>query len=124
MSSRRSIEIEGLSHKTAIPAASRIGPLLVSSVITPFNPGTRDAPESIEDQYKNIFRHVGLMLEAAGGDWSHVAKMEFWTPTADKGVLDPIWVEKFPDPASRPARHTHVGQGDSARASFIAYIED
>ena len=124
MSSRRSIEIEGLSHKTAIPAASRIGPLLVSSVITPFNPGTRDAPESIEGQYKNIFRHVGLMLEAAGGDWSHVAKMEFWTPTADKGVLDPIWVEKFPDPASRPARHTHVGQGDSARASFIAYIED
>ena len=124
MSSRRSIEIEGLSHKTAIPAASRIGPLLVSSVITPFNPGTRDAPESIEDQYKNIFRHVGLMLEAAGGDWSHVAKMEFWTPTAYKGVLDPIWVEKFPDPASRPARHTHVGQGDSARASFIAYIED
>ncbi len=124
MSNRRSIEIEGLSHKTAIPAASRIGPLLVSSVITPFNPGTRDAPESIEDQYKNIFRHVGLMLEAAGGDWSHVAKMEFWTPTADKGVLDPIWVEKFPDPASRPARHTHVGQGDSARASFIAYIED
>ena len=124
MSKRRSIEIEGLSHKTAIPAASRIGPLLVSSVITPFNPGTRDAPELIEEQYKNIFRHVGLMLEAAGGDWSHVAKMEFWTPTADKGVLDPIWVEKFPDPASRPARHTHVGQGDSARASFIAYIED
>ena len=80
-------------------------------------------PDTIEGQYANIFRHVGLMLEAAGGNWSHVAKMEFWTPTADKGALDPFWTEKFPDPASRPARHTHVGHGDSARASFIAYIE-
>ena len=121
---RRSIEIDGLTHKTAIPAASKIGPLLVSSVITPFDPGTRNVPDTIEAQYANIFRHVGLMLEAAGGSWRHVAKMEFWTPTADKGALDPIWVEKFPDPDSRPARHTHVGQGDSARASFIAYIQD
>ena len=64
------------------------------------------------------------VLEAADADWAHIAKMEFWTPTADKGTLDPFWVEKFPDPDSRPARHTHVGHGDSARASFIAYIED
>ncbi len=124
MSSRRSIEIDGLSHLTQIPVATRIGPLLVSSVIAPFDPGTRNVPDTVEDQYANIFRHVGLMLEEAGADWSDVAKMEFWTPTADKGTLDPFWVEKFPDPASRPARHTHVGHGDSARASFIAYIED
>ena len=121
---RQSIEIDGLNHKTAIPVASKIGPLLISSVIAPFNPGTRDVPNSIADQYANIFRHVGLMLEAANADWCHIAKMEFWTPTADKGALDPFWVEKFPDPASRPARHTHIGHGDSARASFIAFVED
>ena len=121
---RQSIAIDGLSHLTEIPVASRIGPLLVSSVIAPFDPGTRDVPENLEDQYANIFLHVGKMLDAAGGSWEHVAKMEFWTPTADKGVLDPLWVEKFPDPQSRPARHTHVGQGTSARASFMAYIED
>lgn len=124
MSTRRSISIDGLSHLTAIPVATRIGPLLVSSVIAPFDPGTRDVPEKLEDQYANIFRHVGLMLEEAGGDWSHVAKMEFWTPTADRGALDPFWIDKFPDEASRPSRHTHVGQGNAARASFIAYIED
>lgn len=123
MSSRRSITIDGLSHLTAIPVATRIGPLLVSSVVAPFDPGTRNVPETIEAQYANIFRHVGLMLEEAGADWSHIAKMEFWTPTADKGVLDPIWIEKFPDEHSRPSRHTHVGQGTSARASFIAYID-
>ena len=120
---RRSIEIDGLSHLTAIPVASHIGPLLVSSVIAPFNPGTREVPETVEAQYANIFRHVELMLKEAGADWRHIAKMEFWTPTADKGALDPFWLERFPDPESRPARHTHVGHGDSARASFIAYIE-
>lgn len=121
---RRSIAIDGLTHLTAIPVASRIGPLLVSSVIAPFNPGTRDVPDSIEAQYANIFRHVGLMLEEAGADWRHIAKMEFWTPTNDKGALDPFWLDKFPDEASRPARHTHIGHGDSARASFIAYVAD
>jgi 2-iminobutanoate/2-iminopropanoate deaminase len=124
MSSRKSIEIDGLSHLTAIPVASRIGPLLVSSVVAPFNPGTRDVPDTVEAQYANIFRHVGLMLEQAGANWSHIAKMEFWTPTADRGALDPFWLDKFPDPESRPARHTHTGQGQSARASFIAYIEN
>lgn len=123
MSSRRSISIDGLSHLTAIPVATRIGPLLVSSVVAPFNPGTRDVPETVDEQYANLFRHVGLMLEEAGGDWSHVAKMEFWTPSVDKGGLDPHWIAKFPDEASRPSRHTHVGEGSVARASFIAYIE-
>ena len=124
MSSRRSIAIDGLSHKTAITVATRIGPLVVSSVIVSFNPGTRDVPDALEDQYANIFRHVGLMLEEAGGNWSHVAKMEFWTPTADRGALDPFWIDKFPDEASRPSRHTHVGEAGPVRASFIAYIED
>ena len=124
MTKRKSIAIDGLSHKTAIPVASRIGPLLVSSVIAPFNPGTREIPESLQDQYANIFRHVGLMLKAAGGDWCHVAKMEFWTPGADKGALDPFWIDKFPDENSRPARHTHTGSTGAPRASFIAYIED
>ncbi|NOX49575.1 MAG: RidA family protein, partial [Gammaproteobacteria bacterium] len=83
MSNRRSIAIEGLRHQTAIPVATRIGPLVVSSVIAPFNPGTRDIPETIEGQYANIFRHVERMLSEAGGNWSHVAKLEFWIPHAD-----------------------------------------
>ena len=124
MAARKSIEIEGLSHLTAIPVASQIGPLLVSSVIAPFDPGTRNVPDTLQAQYANIFHHVEKMLEAAGADWSHVAKMEFWTPSADRGALDPFWVERFPDPASRPARHTHVGEGGAARASFIAYTGD
>ena len=125
MSSRRSIAIEGLSHLTAIPCATRIGPLITSSVIAPFNPGTRDTPEDISDQYANVFRHVGLMLEQAGADWHHVAKMEFWVPDGDaRPALEPFWLDKFPEEHSRPSRHTHIAGGKAIRASFIAYVED
>ena len=104
------------------PVRNRPTTLLVSSVIVSFNPGTRDVPDSIEAQFANIFRHIGLMLEAGGGDWSHVAKIEFWMPGDGRTALEPFWVEKFPDPDSRPSRHTHIGGTDAVRASFLAYI--
>ena len=75
-------------------------------------------------QYTNIFRHVGLMLQAAGAEWRHVAKMEFWISSVDRGALDPFWIDKFPDEDSRPARHTHIDVSGVTRASFLAYIAD
>jgi len=123
MSDRRSIHIEGLSHQTAIPVATRIGPLLVSSVISPFNPGSRDVPPDAVSQAANIFHHVDLMLKAGGGHWPDVAKMEFWVVGADgRAAIEGFWVERFPDPKSRPARHTHVGGVTQMSASFLAWI--
>ena len=126
MAARKSIHIDGLSHLTGIPVATRIGPLLISSVIAPFIPGTRQVPDGYPAQYANVFRHVGEMLEAAGGDWRHVAKMEFWVPEAlARDACEPPWNEKFPDANSRPARHTHVtADAKAISASFVAYIQD
>lgn len=122
---RESIIIDGLTHQTAIPVASKVGPLLTSSIIAPFDPGTRDVPATIEAQYANIFRHVGLMLKAADGDWRHVAKMEFWVVSAeDRPPLEAFWLERFPDENSRPARHTHTGQVKRMSATFMAFIAD
>ena len=113
MSDRKSIHIEGLSHLTAIPVATRIGPLVISSVIAPFDPGTRTVPTAIDAQVANIFPHVAAMLKAAGAGWDHVAKMEFWLPdpAAGRTALEAPWLERFPDESSRPSRHTHVGEG-------------
>jgi 2-iminobutanoate/2-iminopropanoate deaminase len=123
MSDRRSIRIEGLSHQTAIPVASRIGPLLVSSVISPFNPGSRDVPPDAVSQARNIFHHVDLMLKAGGGGWSDVAKMEFWVVNVEgRAAIEGLWIERFPDPQSRPARHTHVGGVIQMSATFLAWI--
>lgn len=125
MATRRSIEIEGLRHQTAIPVATRIGPLLVSSIIGSFDPGTRSVPDDPAAQVTNIFRYVQLILDEAGASWEHVAKMEFWAPDADtRAVIDVPWVEHFPDEASRPSRHTHVEPGRPLRATFMAYVAD
>ena len=122
---RRSIVIDGLAHQTAIPVASKTGPLLASSVIAPFNPDTREVPATIEAQFENIFRHAGLMLEAAGGSWQNLTKMEFWlAQAADRPALEPFWIQYFPDENSRPARHTHVGGVKRMSASILAYIPD
>ena len=73
---------------------------------------------------RKLRANLFLMLAEAGADWRHVAKMEFWTPPVEREALDPFWLEKFPDEASRPSRHTHVGEGKVATASFIAYVID
>ncbi|MET0458551.1 MAG: RidA family protein [Ilumatobacteraceae bacterium] len=124
MSTRLSIEIPGLSHLTAIPVATRIGPLIVSSVISPFDPGTRDVPDTIDAQIANIFGHVGAMLEAAGATWDDVAKMSFWVADpAHRAAIEGPWLERFPSAASRPSRHTHVTAGATmASADFLAYV--
>jgi 2-iminobutanoate/2-iminopropanoate deaminase len=120
---RRSIYIDGLSHQTAIPVATRIGPLVVSSIISPYLPGTRTPAAEFDAQLETIFGHVGAMLSAAGIGWEHVAKMNFWVQRLeDRAAIDPIWVRYFPDPASRPARHTQVAAGAAfVSADFLAY---
>ncbi len=126
VSDRRSISIPGLAHLTAIPVATRIGPLVVSSVIAPFDPGTRHVPDTIEAQIANIFDHVGAMLDAAGATWDDVAKMSFWlVDPAHRDALEAPWLERFPDETSRPSRHTHITKGaPTATADFLAYVTD
>jgi len=123
---RRSIDIDTFAHANPIPAASRIGPLLVSSIIPPFNPGERKVPKDLQDCLRNIYLHMGKMLEAGGGGWEHVAKITFYVSDIEfREQLNDQFVEHFPDPASRPARYTAVSPGGAkVSAEFIAYIED
>ncbi len=122
---RRSLRIEGLSHLTAIPVATCIGPLVVSSVIGPFDPGTRNVPESFEAQVANIFGHVKAMLDEAGATWDHVAKMDFWAPSPDaRAAIEVPWLACFPDESSRPSRHTHTSDRPVVTATFLAYVGD
>ena len=59
-----------------------------------------------------MFDNVRRLIEAAGGTPDDIVKMTVWI--ADRGLrptLNKYWVEMFPDPHSRPARHT-VAHGD------------
>ncbi|HZX54871.1 MAG TPA: Rid family hydrolase [Ilumatobacteraceae bacterium] len=123
---RQSIEITSFVHVNPIPAASRIGPLLVSSVIAPRDPGESTVPETPEGQYANLFHHIGQILAGAGADWRHIARITFYVPDVSyRDSCNPIWVEHFPDAESRPARHTQfVANSKVATCEFIAYVDD
>lgn len=121
---RRSFDVESMAHSNPIPAVSRVGPLVMSSVIVGRDPGSSTVPESIEAQLANLFHHVGEMLHAAGADWQHVVKMNFYLPSLElRNALNDPWMAHFPDPDSRPARHTQVG-GSTAQCDFVAYVDD
>ena len=124
---QQSIEIESLSHLGPLPVASKVGPLVESSIINPFDPGTRDVPETFEAQAENLFIHIGQALQAAGGGWDDLAKVTFFVadPSEARALLNVPWLERYPDPSERPARHTmKIDMGDTVKVScvFTAYI--
>jgi enamine deaminase RidA (YjgF/YER057c/UK114 family) len=122
---RRSIEIESFTHSNPIPSATRVGPLVMSSIIVARDPGGTDVPADIGSQLANLFHHVGAMLRAADAEWRHVVKMSFYLPSLDdRAALNEPWLAHFPDPDSRPSRHTQVVSGTTAQCDFVAYVDD
>lgn len=125
MTLRQSFDVESFTHSNPIPCVTRIGPLVMSSVIIGRDPGTATVPDDITAQIANLFHHTGEMLRAAGAEWRHVARMNFFLPSLDmRPALNEPWLAHFPDPDSRPARHTEVVQGPAAKCDFVAYVDD
>lgn len=128
MSDRRSIETDSFAHENPIPVATRIGPLLISGIIPAYNPGTRTLPDDLEAQIGNLFTHIGQALTNGGGSWEHVAKITFFTNAPDaRALINPFWLERFPDAESRPSRRTQVIANDataSISCEFTAWVAD
>jgi 2-iminobutanoate/2-iminopropanoate deaminase len=127
MTKRQSVNGERPRHENPIPNASRIGNIVMSSVIGGTNPGTRDLPASLEQQIANVFAHIRHDIEAAGASVDDIIKITFWVkdPTTGRAALNVEWVKMFPDAASRPARHTLTLPPDSraqVQADFIAVV--
>jgi 2-iminobutanoate/2-iminopropanoate deaminase len=122
---RRSFEVASMPHSNPIPAVTRIGPLVVSSIIASRDPGSSTVPDDVRAQLDNLFHHVGEMLAAAGAEWRHVAKMTFYLSSLEqRAELNDPWLARFPDPSSRPARHTQISSGKYAQCDFLAYVDD
>jgi 2-iminobutanoate/2-iminopropanoate deaminase len=104
---RRSIEVPGVKHLNPIPAASRRGPFVVSGAISGADPADGVVPADLDTQCPQMFDNVRRLIEAAGGTPEDVVKMTVWiADRALRPTLNKYWVEMFPDPHSRPARHT------------------
>ena len=107
MDKRRSIEVAGVKHLNPIPAASRKGPIVASGAISGADPQTGKVPEDLDAQCRQMFDNVRRLITAAGGSPDDIVKMTVWiADRALRPTLNKYWVEMFPDPHSRPARHT------------------
>lgn len=107
---RKSIVVPGLGHGgNPIPVASVIGDMLMSGAIFGTDRRTGQLAKSPEDQCALTFDNVRCILEAAGAGFEHVLKMTFYVrPEVPRELINIHWVQAFPDPASRPARHVMV----------------
>jgi len=128
MSKRRSIEVEGFSHgATPIPAASRIGNLIASGGIAGLDTTSGKIPDSLEAQVAAMFANVRKIVEVGGGTVEDILKMTIWVrDRAMRSVIDPHWTRMFPDPKSRPSRHTVVYQLPDpmlVQCDFLAVLE-
>ncbi|MGD9711378.1 MAG: RidA family protein [Thermomicrobiales bacterium] len=127
---RRSIEIDDFNHGgQPIPAASRVGNLIVSGGIYGLDSTSGTLPDDVGDQTRLMFLHMGRILEAAGIRYENVARMTFYVKDpAARGHVNMHWETLFPEQASRPARHTLSYDGLPAnmlvQCDFIAIADD
>ena len=106
MHKRTTIEVPGIKHDNPIPAACRIGPFLVSSVIAPKDSEGK-VPGDLDAQCAQAFANLRALMAAAGGTTEQIIKLTVWLKDrALRPHVNKFWLEMFPDPNSRPARHT------------------
>jgi 2-iminobutanoate/2-iminopropanoate deaminase len=126
MAGRTSIYVDGFGHKNPIPAACRVGNLVFSGSIQGTDPATGRYGATLEEQSALMFAQVRRIVEAAGGGTGDIVKMTVWMRDRTKrAALNGPWLEMFPDPDSRPARHTMDAPLDGEKlveCDFIAVI--
>src|SRR3979490_3350478 len=107
MAKRKSINYPGFKHENPIPNASRIGSILMSSIISGRDPETSTMPPDLAGGVSSVFKQIKLGVEAAGGSVDDIIKVNFWMkdPATGRAALNGEWAKMFPDPDSRPARH-------------------
>src|SRR3979411_3437 len=107
MAKRKSINYPGFKHENPTPNASRIGSILMSSIISGRDPETGAMPSDLAGQVSNIFKQIRLCVEAAGGGVDDIIKVNFWMkdPATGRAALNGEWWKSFPAPEPRPARH-------------------
>jgi 2-iminobutanoate/2-iminopropanoate deaminase len=113
---RKSISVPGLGHgdqpiPLAVTVTGAIGGLLVTGGVSGRDPKTGEMPEDVADEVAQAFANLRAILDEAGCTEETVAKITVYT--TDRGIREHVnreWVKMFPDPDSRPARHTLVHQ--------------
>lgn len=109
MSTRRVIEVEGVGHAAPIPMACQIGDHLFTSAIMGKDPSTGEVPEDPEAEVALVFAHLRSILRSADMSPDDVGYVSvLLSDDVYRPLMNRHWTELFPDPDSRPARHTSL----------------
>jgi 2-iminobutanoate/2-iminopropanoate deaminase len=122
---RTAIYVPGLVHQNPIPAACLNGTQLITGMIAPLDPGTQNIPDELDARLANLFGHVEAILDAAGATWDDITKFNFSvSDNTVRAAINEWWVQQFPNPDTRPARHTQVVEvRGGVGCDFIAHVE-
>jgi 2-iminobutanoate/2-iminopropanoate deaminase len=128
MARRHTIHIEGFSHANPIPAACRVGPLLMTGLVNGTDPATGKLADTLQAQCAHMFTQVRRIVEAAGGTTGDIVRMSVWLKDrSQRQPLNDQWLAMFPDPHDRPARlsvqATELSAGILVQCEVTAYIE-
>lgn len=106
----RSLEVAGVSHGAApIPLGARVGSTIYSSGIPGIDPATGQLAQDAAGQARFAFQNMRAMLEAGGATPDDVVRITVYLKdNAAREHVNAQWVECFPDPHDRPARHSLV----------------
>jgi 2-iminobutanoate/2-iminopropanoate deaminase len=126
---RESFEIEGYKHGgNPIPAVTRRGNLVLTGGVSGIDTSTGKMPTALEDQCTNMFVLAEKVLKAASAKWEDVVKVTvFMKAGLNREALNQEWLKYFPDPHSRPVRHTlvneHLAGGMLIQCELMAFTE-
>jgi 2-iminobutanoate/2-iminopropanoate deaminase len=118
---RESFDIDGISHSVPIPFGTRVGNMLFSSGIMGVDPSVGKLADGLEAQIRFAFANMLSLLQRAGGGFEDVAHVRVRVQEEGfRSAVNQEWVRAFPDPKSRPARHTEVG---ALRGGMLVQLE-
>src|SRR5207302_9561590 len=108
---RTSIYLEGMHHGAPIPNGAKVGNVLFSSAIFSTDPASGQPPEDPAAQAAQLFKNIRQFMEQAGGSPEDIGIMSCTVRDGKlRENLNVEWEKMFPDPNSRPARHTVTGE--------------
>lgn len=125
---RRAIYTEAFSHTNPIPAACRLGNLVMTGIVNGIDPARPGEPGTLEEQCALMFSRIPAILEAAGASVDDIVKINIAAADVTKrGPINDAWVRMFPDAATRPVRHTvaaSLDRGKLIQCDVIAWVQD
>jgi 2-iminobutanoate/2-iminopropanoate deaminase len=110
MAKRRvSLHVDGVTHRAPIPMGARVGNMVFSSGIMGTDPATGEVPDDPAAQARLAFANMKSLIEGAGGSLEDIGHVRVLIKDDSiREFVNAPWLEHFPDPENRPARHAVV----------------